>query len=100
MNLKRPHLNKPLQETPIINKRAPLTKVPVHVLQCINTQARFSTKQNNNTFCLGRYKSKKKHISASTVVAFKDCFSKRTIFMKTNFLVFGSNLQKGPNKTH
>ena len=47
---------------------------------------------------LGRYKSKEKHITAPTVVAFKNCFSQRTIFVKTDFLMFCSNLQEKINK--
>ena len=88
------YLNKPLQKTSIINEGAPLTQVPIHVLQCIDTETRLPAKKNNNTVRLSRDKSKKEHISASTIVTFKDCFSQGTIFMKTNFFVLSPNLPK------
>ena len=66
-----PNLDKPLQETPIINQGAPLTKVPIHVLQGINTQARFTTKKDDYTFRLCRNKSKKKHITTSNSTPFR-----------------------------
>lgn len=69
------NLNKPLQETPIIDQRTPLAQIPVHILQCINVQARFPTEKNNNALCFSRYKPKQEHISASTIVTFKDGLS-------------------------
>ena len=87
------NLNKPLQKTSIINKGAPLTQVPIHVLQCIDTETRLPAQKNNNTLCLGRYETKKENIPATTIVTFKDRFSQGTIFMKANFLVLSSNLQ-------
>lgn len=38
------NLDKPLQETPIINKGTPLTQIPIHVLQCVNIKARLPAK--------------------------------------------------------
>jgi hypothetical protein len=88
------NLDKPLQETPIINQRTPLTKVPIHILQSIDTQTRFTTKKNNYTFGLCRYKSKEKHVTTPTVVAFKNRFSQWTIFVQTDFLVLCPNLNE------
>lgn len=88
------NLNKPLQETSIIDKGTPLTQVPIHILQRIHVKTRFSAKKNNHTLCLGRNESEKEDIPASTIITLENCFSQRTVFMKTNFLVFSSYLQK------
>ena len=58
---------------------------PVHVFEGTLLSTRMSTQQDDNRIGLSRNETEVEDILVATVVAFKDCFSQRTVLVKSYF---------------
>ena len=81
-NLLSRDLDEPRKEGSVVDKRLPLTLVPVHVLQRGLGGARLSAQQNYNTVSFSWDKSEQEDVPTPTVVALQDGLTKGPVHME------------------
>lgn len=68
-----------------------MINLPIHVLQVAEVSTWVSTEQNNHRLRLGWDKPQEKNISATTVIALENSFSKRAIFVQGHLFGISSH---------